>query len=58
MGKTSWTVKERYNKKAYDELKSRLPKGMKEQFKAACEENKDTMNSVIVAAVKDYLSSH
>jgi hypothetical protein len=35
MGKTSSVVKDRYNKKAYDSLLTRIPKGTKELFRAA-----------------------
>lgn len=58
MGKTSSAVKDRYNAKAYDELKARLPKGMKAEFQAICEANGDSMNSVVVAAVKAYIRNN
>lgn len=34
MGKTSSVVKDRYNAKAYDEIKVRVGKGQKEEIKA------------------------
>lgn len=34
MGKTSSVVKDRYNAKAYDEIKVRVEKGQKEEIKA------------------------
>lgn len=55
MSKTSSVVKDRYNKKAYDTLIARLPKGMKDRFKAACDLNGDSMNSILLQAVKEYL---
>ena len=35
MGKTSSKVKDRYNAKAYDEMKIRVPKGRKASIEAA-----------------------
>ena len=37
VGKTSSKVKDRYNAKAYDEIKIRVPKGYKETLKAHAE---------------------
>ena len=34
VGKTSSAVKDRYNAKAYDEIKVRVPKGKKEEIKS------------------------
>ena len=57
MSKTSSKVKDRYNKKVYDQIIVRLPKGMKEQLKELCIKNGDSMNSVFVKAVTDYLKT-
>lgn len=58
MGKTSSAVKDRYNAKAYDPLTVRLPKGMKDIFKNICQQNNDSMNNVIVKAVKEYIKNN
>nr|DAP12010.1 MAG TPA: hypothetical protein [Bacteriophage sp.] len=55
MGRTSTEVKDRWNKKNYDSTVVRLPKGMKERLKAACEKDGISMNSIFVKAAKDYL---
>lgn len=55
MGKTSSSVKDRYNAKAYDSLLVRMPKGTKELFAAACMKKGDSMNAVLVRAIKDYI---
>ena len=40
MGKTSSAVKDRYNAKAYDEIKIRVPKGQKDLIQAHAEGRK------------------
>lgn len=57
MGKTSTKVKERWNKKTYDEIKVRVPKGIKESLKKKCDENGISMNYIFVEAAKQYLES-
>lgn len=47
MGKTSSAVKDRYNAKAYDELKVRVPKGQKEAIKAHAETKGESLNGYI-----------
>ena len=47
MGKTSSAVKDRYNAKAYDELKIRVPKGQKEAIKIHAEANGESVNGYI-----------
>lgn len=44
MGKTSSTVKNRYNAKAYDQLPIRIPKGQKATVQAAAEEVGESVN--------------
>jgi predicted DNA-binding protein len=55
MGRTSVEVKERWNKKNYDDVRVRLPKGMKEKLKAVCEKDGISMNSIFVKAAEEYL---
>ena len=47
MGKTSNAVKDRYNAKNYDDLRVRVPKGMKEQIQAFADANGETVNGFI-----------
>ena len=47
MGKTSNAVKDRYNAKAYDDIRVRVPKGMKEQIQAYADANGETVNGLI-----------
>lgn len=44
MGKTSSKVKDRYNAKAYDEIKIRVPKGQKSTVQAAAEQEGESIN--------------
>ena len=47
MGKTSNAVKDRYNAKAYDDIRLRVPKGEKERIQAFAEANGETVNGFI-----------
>lgn len=47
MGKTSSQVKDRYNKKAYDDIKLRVPKGKKDKIKAHAESKGMSLNAYI-----------
>ena len=49
--KTSSQVKDRYNAKAYDEIKVRVPKGKKDEIKAAAELEGKSVNAYIVEAI-------
>lgn len=51
MGKTSSTVKDRYNAKAYDEIKVRVMKGSKERIQAAAAAAGESVNGYIVEAI-------
>lgn len=44
MGKTSSKVKDRYNAKAYDEMKIRVPKGRKAAIEAAASSAGESVN--------------
>ena len=54
MGKTSSTVKNRYNAKAYDNILLAIPKGMKNEWKARAEENGESLTKFIMNAVEAY----
>ena len=47
MGKTSTTAKDKYNAKAYDDIRLRVPKGQKEAIQAFAEQNGESLNGFI-----------
>ena len=47
MGKTSNAVKDRYNAKAYDDIRLRVPKGLKEKIQMYAESRGETVNGFI-----------
>ena len=47
MGKTSNAVKDRYNAKAYDDIRLRVPKGEKEKIQSFAEAQGETVNGFI-----------
>lgn len=53
MGKTSSTVKNRYNAKAYDQIQLRVPKGHKDEIQAHAETNGESVNGFINRAVNE-----
>ena len=53
MGKTSSAVKDRYNAKAYDEIKIRVPKGQKELIQAHAEAQGESTNGFINRAISE-----
>ncbi len=55
MGKTSSKVKDRYNAKAYDELKIRIPKGQKATIEAYAQKTDDSINGVTNKALLAYM---
>lgn len=54
MGKTSSAVKDRYNAKAYDEIKIRVPKGQKEAIRKVAERNGESVNRFILNCIAEY----
>ena len=53
MGKTSSKVKDRYNAKAYDELKIRVPKGEKDKIKAHADNQGESLNGFVKRAIDE-----
>ena len=53
MGRTSSTVKDRYNKKVYDEIKVRVPKGHKAKIQAHAEQKGESVNAFINRAINE-----
>lgn len=51
MGRTSSTVKDRYNAKAYDEIKVRVGKGQKVTIQAHAEARSESVNGFINRAI-------
>ena len=57
MGKTSSAVKDRYNSKAYDEIKVRVSKGRKEEIKAHAEQfDGGSVNGFINRAIDEAMT--
>ena len=53
MGKTSNAVKDRYNAKAYDDLRIRVPKGQKDAIKAHSEARGESVNAFVGRAISE-----
>lgn len=51
MGRTSSTVKDRYNAKVYDEIKVRVSKGKKDAIQAHAAAQGESVNSFINRAI-------
>lgn len=56
MGRTSSTVKDRYNRKVYDEIKLRVIKGRKDEIRAAADKAGLSLNAYIVKAIEQLMS--
>ena len=55
--KTSSTVKNRYNAKAYDQLPIRVPKGRKAEIQDAAEAAGDSLNAYVVGAIDERMAN-
>lgn len=53
MGKTSSAVKDRYNAKAYDEIKVRVDKGKKDVIKNHADTHGESVNGFINRAIEE-----
>lgn len=53
MGKTSSTVKNRWNKKAYDQLGIRVPKGRKDDIEAFAASQGQSVNGYVNALIRE-----
>lgn len=53
MGKTSSAVKDRWNAKAYDEIKVRVPKGQKAVIQEHAASQEESVNGFIQRAIKE-----
>lgn len=58
MGKTSVEVKERYNKKTYEDIRIRVKKGQKAIIQQRADDLKKSINGYIEDLVRDDLSEH
>lgn len=56
MGRTSSTVKDRYNAKVYDEIKVRVSKGKKDIIQANAEAQGQSINAYINTAIDEKMS--
>ena len=55
MGKTSSTVKNKYNAKTYDRIETVVPKGRKAELKAHAESQGESLNGFINRAITETL---
>ena len=55
MGKTSCKVKDRYNAKAYDEIKIRVPKGKKAMIEVYTKEHGESVNGLVNNLLRNVL---
>ena len=53
MGKTSSTVKDRYNAKAYDQIQFRVKKGQREVIQAHADSQGESMAAFITRAIRE-----
>ena len=53
MGKTSSTVKDRYNAKAYDQIQFRVKKGQREVIQAHADSQGESMAAFITRAISE-----
>ena len=56
MGKTSIEVKERYNKKAYEDIRLRVKKGQKDIIQKRAEQLEKSVNGYIVDLIEKDLN--
>lgn len=57
MSKTSWEVKEKYNKKTYGRITASIDKNLVEEFKKQCAADGVSIASVLKKAIEDYLEN-
>lgn len=53
MGKTSSNVKDRYNRKVYEEIKIRIKKGKKESIKSHAASQGESVNAFVNRAIDE-----
>ena len=53
MGKTSSSVKDRYNRKVYEEIKIRIKKGKKESIKSHAASQGESVNAFVNRAIDE-----
>ena len=52
MSKTSNTVKDRWNNKAYDDIRIRVPKGQKQAVEAFAREQGESVNGMVNTLIR------
>ena len=58
MGKTSNQSKDKYNAKAYDDIRLRVPKGQKERIQAHAEQNGESLNGFLNRLIEQELNKN
>ena len=56
MAKTSNAIKDRWNAKAYDDLRIRIPKGRREDVEAYAKEHGESVNGLVNGFLRDILN--
>lgn len=56
MGKTSNQSKDKYNAKAYDDIRLRVPKGQKERIQAYAEQKGESLNGFLNRLIEQELN--
>lgn len=57
MGKTSWQVKDKYNRKTYMKLTPQIPRDLYEKFDAKCKSEGISMTEVIRKGMEKFIES-
>ncbi len=57
MSKTTSAVKDRYNRKAYDSILLRMPKGQKDIIQVHAQKQEESTNAFILRAIKQAMEN-
>lgn len=57
MSKTTSAVKDRYNRKAYDSILLRMPKGKKDIIQVHAQKQEESTNAFILRAIKQAIEN-
>ncbi len=58
MGKTSTACKNKYNAKAYDQIKLVVKKGERDRYKRLAEQLGVSVNQLFLQAVEEFIAEH
>lgn len=57
MGKTSWQVKDKYNRRTYTKLTPQIPRDLYEKFDAKCKAEGISMTEVIKRGMEKFIEN-